>query len=108
MSPISPPARVPERWGRARQLLADFRRSCQPEVVIGPRRLDHHQDHRLVAELITTEFRSNLVLDYEILKGESDLPTPSLYLPLSLPGDCPSDDGGAGAVLPLSVGSRLA
>jgi hypothetical protein len=37
----------------------------------------------LVAELIPTEFRDHLVLGYEILKWESDLLNPTLYLPIS-------------------------
>ncbi|MBV8927818.1 MAG: PIG-L family deacetylase [Mycobacteriaceae bacterium] len=65
-----------------RQRLADFRAGCEPEVVFAPYRTDHHQDHRVVAELTPTEFRDHLVFGYENLKWDGDLPSPSLYLPI--------------------------
>lgn len=78
-----PDGRLPNHWGAVKHHLAEFRRSCQPDVVFGPRRGDYHQDHRLLAELIPTEFRDHLVFGYEILKWESDLPNPSVYQPVS-------------------------
>jgi LmbE family N-acetylglucosaminyl deacetylase len=78
-----PDARLPQHWGRVKQRLAEFRRSCEPELVIGPQRGDAHQDHRLVAELLPTEFRDHLILGYEIPKWETDTPSPSLFLPVS-------------------------
>ncbi|OBK16436.1 PIG-L deacetylase family protein [Mycobacterium asiaticum] len=78
-----PDGRLPEHWGAVKRRLAEFRRSCEPDLVLGPQRADHHQDHRLLGELIPTEFRAHLVLGYEILKWESDLPNPSLYVPVS-------------------------
>jgi LmbE family N-acetylglucosaminyl deacetylase len=77
-----PDGRLPDHWESVKQHIADFRRDCQPDMVFGPQRGDFHQDHRLVAELIPTEFRDHLVLGYEILKWESDLPSPTLYLPI--------------------------
>jgi LmbE family N-acetylglucosaminyl deacetylase len=65
-----------------KRYIAEFRRECQPDMVFGPQRHDHHQDHHLVAELITTEFPDHLVLGYDILEWESDLPNPALYLPI--------------------------
>ncbi|MBS9533492.1 PIG-L family deacetylase [Mycobacterium sp. M1] len=78
-----PDGRLPGDWATVKAQLAAFRSSCQPDLVIGPHRGDFHQDHRLLAELIPTEFRDHLVLGYEILKWESDLPNPALYLPIS-------------------------
>ncbi|OBI43833.1 GlcNAc-PI de-N-acetylase [Mycobacterium kyorinense] len=78
-----PDGRLPQHWATVKQHLADFRRGCQPDLVLGPQRADHHQDHRLLAELIPTEFRDHLTLGYEILKWESDLPNPSVYVPVS-------------------------
>jgi len=66
-----------------KRYIAGFRRECQPDMVFGPQRHDYHQDHRLVAELIPTEFSDQLVLGYEILKWESDLLNPTLFLPTS-------------------------
>ena len=34
--------------------------------------------------MIPTEFRDHMILGYEILKWESDLPNPTLYLPISV------------------------
>jgi LmbE family N-acetylglucosaminyl deacetylase len=78
-----PDGRLPENWSRVKQLLADFRRGCDPDIVFAPHIRDRHQDHRLIAELIPTEFRDHLTLGYEILKWEGDLPDPVLYQPVS-------------------------
>jgi LmbE family N-acetylglucosaminyl deacetylase len=77
-----PDGRAPAHWDRVKNSLSEFRRSCNPDVVFGPQRDDAHQDHRLLAELLPTEFRDHLVLGYEILKWESDTPRPTLYYPL--------------------------
>ena len=74
-----PDGRLPEHWGEVKKRLADFRRSCEPDLVFAPQRSDLHQDHRLLAELMPTEFRDQLILGYEILKWESDLPNPIVY-----------------------------
>ncbi|WP_405145589.1 PIG-L family deacetylase [Nocardia salmonicida] len=78
-----PDGRAPAHWDRIKDALADFRRGGEPEVVFAPHRGDAHQDHRLLAELVPTEFRDHLTLGYEILKWETDTPTPTLYHPLS-------------------------
>jgi LmbE family N-acetylglucosaminyl deacetylase len=75
-----PDGHLPDHWGSVKRRLADFRRECQPDLVLGPQRNDYHQDHRLIAELIPTEFRAHLVLGYEVLKWESDLPNPTVYV----------------------------
>jgi LmbE family N-acetylglucosaminyl deacetylase len=77
-----PDGRLPEHWASVKKRLAEFRHTCEPDVIFAPHKADHHQDHRVVAELVPTEFRDHLVLGYEILKWESDLPAPSLYLPV--------------------------
>ena len=77
-----PHGRLPDHWGAVKQHIAEFRRDCEPDMVFAPQRDDLHQDHRLVAELTPAEFRDHLVLGYEILKWESDLPNPTLYLPI--------------------------
>lgn len=53
------------------------------ELVFCPTREDRHQDHRTLAELTPTVFRDHLLLHYEIIKWEADLPQPQLYVPLS-------------------------
>ncbi len=58
--------------------------AAQPhDLVLAPRRDDAHQDHRLLAELVATEFRDHLVLGYEIAKYDGDLGTVNLYAPLT-------------------------
>jgi LmbE family N-acetylglucosaminyl deacetylase len=78
-----PDGRAPAHWERIKDLLKEFRRSCNPRVVFGPQRGDAHQDHRLLAELLPTEFRDHLILGYEILKWEADTPRPTLFHPLA-------------------------
>jgi LmbE family N-acetylglucosaminyl deacetylase len=77
-----PDGRAPAHWDRIKDALADFRRSGDPGVVFCPHRRDAHQDHRLLAEMVPTEFRDQLTLGYEILKWEADTPTPTVYQPL--------------------------
>ena len=78
-----PDGRAPAHWAQIKTMLNSFRRSCDPAVVFGPQRGDAHQDHRLLAELLPTEFRDHLILCYEILKWEADTPRPILFHPLS-------------------------
>jgi LmbE family N-acetylglucosaminyl deacetylase len=79
-----PDGRAPAHWDRIKNRLADLRRSSNPQVVFGPQRGDAHQDHRLLAELLPTEFRDHLVLGYEIPKWEADTPRPTILHPLEL------------------------
>ena len=77
-----PDGRAPTHWERIKNHLRDFRGSCAPDLVFGPQRHDAHQDHRLLAELLPTEFRDHLLLGYEILKWETDTPHPTIFHPL--------------------------
>jgi LmbE family N-acetylglucosaminyl deacetylase len=79
-----PDGRAPLHWERIKNHLADLRRSVNPQAVFGPQRGDAHQDHRLLAELLPTEFRDHLVLGYEILKWEADTPCPTIFHPLEI------------------------
>lgn len=80
-----PDARTPAHWLAAKEALAAFRQSLATPagLVIGPQPDDAHQDHRLLAELLVTEFRAQPVWGYEILKYESDLPRVGTYVPVS-------------------------
>lgn len=78
-----PDGRSPAFWNETKNALAAFRRTCEPDIVFAPQRNDAHQDHRQLAELAPTEFRNHSILGYEILKWESDLPTPTFYHPIS-------------------------
>jgi LmbE family N-acetylglucosaminyl deacetylase len=79
-----PDGRAPAYWDKVKQLLGDFCASCEPNAVFGPHRGDAHQDHRLLAELLPTEFRNHLILGYEVLKWETDTPTPNVFHPLPI------------------------
>ncbi len=57
-------------------------REVDPDVVFAHRRLDRHQDHRTVGELVWNTWRDHTVLQYEIPKYEGDLGRPNLYVPL--------------------------
>jgi LmbE family N-acetylglucosaminyl deacetylase len=59
------------------------RRAAPPDLVIGPRLEDRHQDHRTVAELAWQSFRGSLIVEYEIPKWEGDLGNPNLFVPLA-------------------------
>ncbi|MDV3125588.1 PIG-L family deacetylase [Mycobacterium sp. 21AC1] len=77
-----PDGRAPAHWARIKDELNAFRKTCEPDVVFSTQRGDAHQDHRMLAELVPTEFRNHLTLGYEILKWETDTPTPTLFHPL--------------------------
>jgi LmbE family N-acetylglucosaminyl deacetylase len=74
--------RGPANWDLIKDQLSEFRKSCDPQVVFGPQRDDAHQDHRLLAKLLPTEFRDSLILGYEILKWEADTVRPIIFHPL--------------------------
>lgn len=80
-----PDGRVPTRWDRAKQAVEDQRVHGDPDLIFAPAPHDAHQDHRALAEIVPTVFRDNLTLGYEILKWESDLEQPTVYLPLAEP-----------------------
>jgi LmbE family N-acetylglucosaminyl deacetylase len=56
--------------------------SITPDIVFTHYRGDLHQDHRLVSELTWNTFRSQLILEYEILKYDGDLGTPNVFVHL--------------------------
>jgi LmbE family N-acetylglucosaminyl deacetylase len=75
--------RLPAQWSALKDLLEATAASRSPDLVLGPRRTDLHQDHRTLAEQIRTVWRDHLVLGYEIPKWDGDLGRPSLYVPMS-------------------------
>ncbi len=77
-----PDGRTPAHWDAVKDGLSAFRRGCEPQLVFATQRADAHQDHRLLAELTPTEFRDHLILGYEILKWESDTPSPNVFHPI--------------------------
>ncbi|MGA6158749.1 PIG-L deacetylase family protein [Stenotrophomonas sp. NPDC087984] len=78
-----PDGRMPAHWEEAKAAVEELRARTEPELVLAPRTDDAHQDHRGLAQLMTTAFRDHLVLGYEIVKWDGDLGRPAAYQPLS-------------------------
>lgn len=53
------------------------------DLVLAPRRGDRHQDHRFVGDLAHQIFRSQMILEYEIVKLEGDLGPVGAYHPMT-------------------------
>ena len=77
-----PDGRLPGRWDEVKQQLEDVAKVCQPDLIFATRTDDSHQDHRLIAELVTTVWRGPLVLHYEIPKWDGDLGRVTHYVTL--------------------------
>jgi LmbE family N-acetylglucosaminyl deacetylase len=77
-----PDGRLPANWERAKQALEELRVRCDPDLILAPAPHDAHQDHRELARLVPTAFRTHLTLGYEILKWDGDLAQPNLFVPL--------------------------
>ena len=60
----------------------ELKPTVSPDVIFTHRRVDRHQDHRVISELTWNTFRNHLVLEYEIPKYEGDLGCPNLFVPL--------------------------
>lgn len=98
-----PDGRVPTHLDTAKDAIMAARGAGAGGLVLAPQAADAHQDHRAVARIAPTVFRDHLILGYEILKWESDLPAVSAYQPLdhatmlaklAVIGDCyPSQAG---------------
>lgn len=78
-----PDTQLPQHWAQVQLALRELRERTRPDLILAPSPHDAHQDHRTVAELVPTAFRDHLTLGYEILKWESDLAQPGVYLPVS-------------------------
>lgn len=78
-----PDGRFPSEWNQVKEILESCAGTWTPDLVLSPSRSDSHQDHRTVADLVTTVFRDHLVLEYEIPKWDGDLGQPTVYVPLA-------------------------
>jgi LmbE family N-acetylglucosaminyl deacetylase len=78
-----PDGRLPAHWDEAKGAVEELRAQTEPDLVLAPRTEDAHQDHRGLAQLMTTAFRDHLVLGYEIVKWDADLGRPTAYQPLT-------------------------
>lgn len=78
-----PDGRLPAHWDEVKEQLHAAAGVLDPDLVLSPSRVDAHQDHRLLGELVPTVFRTAQALQYEIPKWDGDLGQPNLYLPLT-------------------------
>ena len=56
---------------------------ARPDIVFSHARHDLHQDHRILAEIVPSAFRDQLILEFEIPKFDGDLATPGVYFEVS-------------------------
>lgn len=74
---------LPAHWDEVKDSLeACAARVAKPDLIFAPRVDDAHQDHRLIAELVTTVWRDSIVLHYEIPKWDGDLGAANVYVPI--------------------------
>jgi LmbE family N-acetylglucosaminyl deacetylase len=73
---------LPTQWGKVKDSLEEFADLTTPDLVFAPRLDDAHQDHRVIAELVSTVWRDSFVLRYEIPKWDGDLGKVSHYIPI--------------------------
>jgi LmbE family N-acetylglucosaminyl deacetylase len=59
-----------------------LKREFEPDLILTHQRADHHQDHRIIAELTWNTYRDHLILGYEIPKYDPDLGNPNVFMPL--------------------------
>jgi LmbE family N-acetylglucosaminyl deacetylase len=78
-----PDGRLPAVYGEVKEVLEGVARSLRPDVILAPSPDDAHQDHRTVGALVTTAFRDQLCLAYEIPKWDGDLGRPNAYVALT-------------------------
>ena len=78
-----PDGRLPAVYGQVKEVLEDVARSVAPDVILAPSAADAHQDHRTLGSLVTTAFRNQVLLSYEVPKWDGDLDRPNVYFPIS-------------------------
>jgi len=60
-----------------------IKRDFAPDLILTHFENDRHQDHRVVSELTRNAYRDHLILEYEIVKYDGDLASPSVFVPLT-------------------------
>ncbi len=72
----------PAAFTGLKEIFESLKGDIPPDLILTHVRDDHHQDHRLLAELTANTFRDHLVLGYEIPKYDPDLGNPNVFVPL--------------------------
>lgn len=73
----------PSEWPSIKDWFEEIKAKFDPDLVFTHYRDDRHQDHRVLSDLAWNTFRNHLILEYEILKYDGDLGSPSVFVPLS-------------------------
>ena len=73
----------PSNVSDVKDVFEELKRALQPDLVLCHRKVDAHQDHRVVAELTWNTFRDHAIWEYEIPKYDGDLGLPNVYVPIS-------------------------
>lgn len=74
----------PSQHGDIKNFFESLKNEVQPDVILSHASNDLHQDHRLVSELTWNTFRDHFVLEYEIVKYDGGLGSPTVFVPLSV------------------------
>jgi LmbE family N-acetylglucosaminyl deacetylase len=72
----------PYHGAQIKDSFEDLKRTLSPDVIFTHYRHDLHQDHRLINELTWNTFRTQLILEYEIVKYDGDLGSPNVFVSL--------------------------
>jgi LmbE family N-acetylglucosaminyl deacetylase len=73
----------PANYAAIKGFFESLKRLPSPQLIFCHERLDRHQDHRIVNEMVWNTFRDHLVLEYEIPKWDGSVSEPNLYVPVS-------------------------
>jgi LmbE family N-acetylglucosaminyl deacetylase len=73
---------LPTAWDAVKEGLEAAARSATADIIFAPRLDDAHQDHRVVAEIVSTVCRDALIMRYEIPKWDGDLGRVTHYVSL--------------------------
>jgi LmbE family N-acetylglucosaminyl deacetylase len=72
----------PDQYATLKETFESLKMQFHPDLILSHTRGDHHQDHRVVADLTWNTFRDHFILGYEIMKYDPDLGNPNVFVPL--------------------------
>jgi LmbE family N-acetylglucosaminyl deacetylase len=72
----------PDQWAAIKDEFEALKAELDPDLIFTHYQRDLHQDHRTIAELTWNTFRDHMILEYEIVKYDSDLGSPNFFVPL--------------------------
>ncbi len=72
----------PYNGAEIKKYFEELKKSISPDVIFTHYQYDLHQDHRLISELTWNTYRDHLILEYEIMKYDSDLGNPNFFVTL--------------------------